>query len=205
MRVLAQDLIRAAARRIASQAPDSAVLPRLLSDGDWPVVSVHEAVSHSVGEPVTPSTDAAALSGLAAAHGVAVPPGASADQMVLELYDARVEPATTSPTFYTDFPASSSPLAEPCRHELRLAQKWDLVIGGHEIATAYTEATHLPSTADERADESRTLTPAWREVFAQELPPAGGLCIGVDRLVLALTGADNLHQVIAFPYSSAQL
>lgn len=141
-----------------------------------------------------------------------VRPTAGADEILQELYDRLVEPATVTPTVYTDFPAGPSPLAQTCGHDARLAQKWDLVIDGREIATAYTELADaaelrrriLPAGERILSSEAATLDDEWLDVFAAGMPQAGGLCIGLERLLITLTGATELRDVIPFPLPIVQ-
>jgi lysyl-tRNA synthetase class 2 len=177
----------------------------------WPVVSFYEAVSTAAGEEITPGTTAGRLRELASRRQVPVRAGASADDIALCLYDQLVEPGTTGPTIYADFPAGPSPLARACPHDRRLAQKWDLVIDGREIATAYTEQAdpdelrrRLAPDGDRiLSSEAATLDGDWLAVFTAGMPPAGGLCIGLERLMLTLTGSADLRDVIPFPLPPA--
>ncbi|MBV9593672.1 MAG: lysine--tRNA ligase, partial [Actinobacteria bacterium] len=107
--------------------------------GEWRVAPVHELVSTAVGELLTPDTDSGRLRQLAAAHGVALRPEWDAGQIVLELYEKLVEHTLVQPTFVSDYPVSVRPLARPHRDDPRLAEAWDLVIGGMELAPAYSE------------------------------------------------------------------
>ena len=173
----------------------------------WPAVPFYEAVSTATGEEITPGTTAGRLRELAGRWRVPVRAGASADDIALALYDRLVEPGTSGPAIYTDFPAGPSPLARACPHDRRLAQKWDLVIDGREIATAYTEQAdpdelrrRLAPDGDRiLSSEAATLDDEWLAVFAAGMPPAGGLSIGLERLLLTLTGSPGLRDVIPFP------
>ncbi|MET9002738.1 amino acid--tRNA ligase-related protein [Amycolatopsis sp. NPDC004169] len=108
-------------------------------------------------------------------HGVPVRAGADAEEILLELYDHLVETVTIGPTFYTDFPAGPSPLAKACGHDDRLAQKWDLVIGGREIATAYTELA-------DAAELQARLAPDGDRILSSEAAALGrGVAGGVRR------------------------
>lgn len=177
----------------------------------WKVIPFYEAVSSVVRRQITPETPAEHLHELARDHRVPTRGTAGADEILLELYDRLVEPDTIAPTVYTDFPAGPSPLAQTCAHDPRLAQKWDLVIDGREIATAYTELAdagelHRRVAPDgERIlpSEAATLDDEWLDVFAAGMPPAGGLCIGLERLLITLTGAAELRDVIPFPLPAA--
>jgi glycine amidinotransferase/scyllo-inosamine-4-phosphate amidinotransferase 1 len=208
LRATAQDLITAAARAVLD---GTEIITRSGEVVDlaapWAVVPFHTALATALDQPVDPGTPAAELRRLAEGHEVPVRSGADADEILLELYDRLVEATTVAPTFYVDFPAGPSPLAATCGHDGRLAQKWDLVIGGREIATAYTEladATELrrrlaPDGDRILSSEAATMDEEWLEVFAGNMPAAGGLCIGLERLLLTLTGTAHLRDVIPFP------
>lgn len=172
-------------------------------EGDWPSVDVYEAVGTAVGHPVSPSTSIGDLRDLGAAASAPVPDIHTADEALLHLYDRLVEPATVRPTFYLGFPASCSPLAESEPSDVGRAQKWDLVIRGTEVATAYTELTdpvELRRRVERSSTEADTIDEDMLAVFDLGMPaPSGGLCIGLDRLVLTLTGAATVHEVIPIP------
>ena len=173
----------------------------------WPAVPFHQAVSAAAGQDVAPGDTVGRLRELARQHNVPVRDGAGADDITLALYDHLVELRTTRPTIYYDFPAGPSPLARACPHDQRLAQKWDLVIDGREIATAYTEQSDPVELSRRLAPDGDRILPSeaaaldedWLAVFAAGMPEAGGLCIGLERLLLVLTGAASLSDVIPFP------
>jgi lysyl-tRNA synthetase class 2 len=177
--------------------------------GAWPVVRVLDAVSAAVGCTITVDTDMDLLLGLAEAHGVAVRPEMRAGAVIEELYAELVEPTTVRPTFYTDFPVETSPLTRPHRTDLGLVERWDLVVGGMEVGTAYTELT---DPIDQRARlTEQSLKAAAGDPEAMEvdedflhalelgMPPSGGLGIGVDRLVMLLTNTP-IRSVLTFPF-----
>lgn len=211
LRAVAYDLITAAARAVLG---GTVIRTRIGGDvdlaGHWTVVPFYDAVATALSHSVDPGTTADELRELAKGHQVAIRSGADADEIALELYDRLVEPATVTPTVYIDFPAGPSPLAQACAHDTRLAQKWDLVIDGREIATAYTELADSVGIRDRIApdgdriltSEAATLDDEWLDVFAVNMPAAGGLCIGLERLLLTLTGAAQLRDVIPFPLAS---
>ncbi|GAA0213721.1 bifunctional lysylphosphatidylglycerol synthetase/lysine--tRNA ligase LysX [Saccharothrix mutabilis subsp. mutabilis] len=177
--------------------------------GEWPVVSVHEAVSSALGAEVGPDTPIESLRGLVGARGVHVEDDLDHGQVVLEAYDKLVEPRTVQPTFYTDFPTSVSPLTRQHRADPRLAERWDLVAFGAEIGTAYSELTD--PLEQRRRLEVQSLKAASGDVEAMELdedfldalehgmPPTGGLGMGVDRVLMMLTGA-SIRQTVLFPF-----
>ncbi|MCC8251648.1 bifunctional lysylphosphatidylglycerol synthetase/lysine--tRNA ligase LysX [Saccharothrix luteola] len=177
--------------------------------GEWPVIGVYAAVSTALSTTVTPDTPSPELRSLLAAHGVE--PAADADHgaLVQEAYDRLVEPNTVEPTFYTDFPTSVSPLTRPHRADPRLAERWDLVAFGAEIGTAYSELTD--PVEQRRRLRAQSLRAASGDVEAMELdedfldalehgmPPTGGLGMGVDRVLMMLTGT-SIRQTVLFPF-----
>jgi lysyl-tRNA synthetase, class II len=176
--------------------------------GDWPVVTVNQAVSAALGEHVDAGTDDAGLRRHAAAAGVAVQPSWSRGAVLLELYEHLVEARTTVPTFYCDFPSDVSPLTRPHRDDPRLAERWDLVAFGCELGTAYSEL--IDPTEQRRRLTEQSLLAAGGDPEAMQLdedflaalevgmPPTGGLGLGVDRLVMTLTG-QSIRETLAFP------
>ncbi len=149
-----------------------------------------------------------ALADLCRSHDLSVPDDSSAGRLVLALYDALVEPATTAPTFYTDFPVETSPLTRAHRDDPRLAERWDLVAWGTEIGTAYTELVdpleqreRLVEQARRRAvdAESMQVDEDFLGALEHAMPPTGGLGLGVDRLVMMLTGT-GIRETLAFPF-----
>ncbi|GAA1635695.1 bifunctional lysylphosphatidylglycerol synthetase/lysine--tRNA ligase LysX [Kribbella alba] len=177
--------------------------------GDWPVISVHDAVSRAVGVEIDAGTSVERLRCLCAEHGVHVAFDLSAGELVLELYDELVEPQTTTPTFYTDFPLETSPLTRTHRSDPRLAERWDLVAFGAEIGTAYSELvdpveqrrrlTEQSLKAAAGDPEAMSLDEDFLSALEYAMPPTGGLGIGIDRVMMMLTG-QNIRSTLAFPF-----
>jgi lysyl-tRNA synthetase class 2 len=214
MRELAHDLILAAAvavhgSPVARRAtPDGGVTTVDLS-APWPVVPVHEAVSRATGTELTPMTPRAEVLDVCRRHGVPAAPTATAGEAVMKLYEALVERRTMAPTFYTDFPLESSPLARVHRSDPRLSERWDLVAFGTELGTAYSE---LIDPVDQRRRlteqslravagdaEAMQLDEDFLRAMAYAMPPTGGLGLGVDRLVMLLTGG-SVRSTLTFPF-----
>ena len=177
--------------------------------GEWPVVPVLEAVSEAVGRPVGLETDLDVLLDLAQEHGITVRPEMRSGAIIEELYAELVEPATLLPTFYTDFPTETSPLTRRHRTAPGLAERWDLVVAGMEIGTAYSELT---DPLDQRArlteqslkaaagdPEAMEVDEDFLQALELGMPPSGGLGIGVDRLVMLLTNT-SIRSVLTFPF-----
>jgi lysyl-tRNA synthetase, class II len=176
--------------------------------GQWRSVTVHEALSHALGEPVGPDTSADTLRKLAASAGVELQPGWNAAQVLLELHEQLVESRTVEPTFYRDFPVEVAPLTRQHREDPRLAEKWDLVAFGTEIATAYSE---LVDPVEERArltaqsllaaggdPEAMQLDEDFLRALEYGMPPTGGMGMGIDRMLIMLTGA-GIRETVLFP------
>jgi lysyl-tRNA synthetase class 2 len=165
-------------------------------------------VSAAVGESVTPDSDASRLVELAALRNVALKPEWGAGEIVLELYEKLVEHTLIQPTFVCDYPRSVRPLARPHRTDSRLAEAWDLVIGGVEIAPAYSELAD--PVEQRRVLIEQSLAAAAGDPDAMELdedflqaleygmPPTGGMGLGIDRLIAMLTGT-RIRETILFP------
>jgi len=176
--------------------------------GPWRTVGVHESVSQALGEEVTADTDEDALRKLAGQAGIAVEPRWNAGQVLLELYEHLVEARTVLPTFYCDFPVEVSPLTRQHRRDPRLAERWDLVAFGAELGTGYSE---LSDPVEQRARlTAQSLLAAGGDAEAMQLdedflralehgmPPAGGMGMGIDRILIMLTGA-SIRETILFP------
>jgi lysyl-tRNA synthetase, class II len=177
-------------------------------EAPWTNVTIHDAISAAVGEQVTVDTDADRLRQLADKHDVSLDPKWSAGQIVLELYEKLVEHTLLTPTFVRDYPVDVRPLARPHRDDPRLTEAWDLIIAGVELAPAYSELVD-PVEQRKRLTE-QSLLAAGGDPEAMQLdedflraleygaPPMGGMGLGVDRLVMLLTGV-GIRETILFP------
>jgi lysyl-tRNA synthetase class 2 len=210
MATLTRELIQEAART----ATGSLVVPtpdggELDLSGEWPKVPVLRAISEAAGTEVRLDAGVDVLRKQAEEAGVPVDPKWGAGAVVLEMYERLVESRTTTPTFFTDFPKDVSPLTREHRDDPLLAERWDLVALGREIGTAYSELVD-PVEQRRRLTEQAALK-AGGDAEAMELdedflraleygmPPSGGMGMGVDRLVVLLTGAPSVRDVILFP------
>lgn len=176
--------------------------------GPWPVKTVYGALSEALGEEVDADTPPEALHALCDRAGVPHRADDGRGDVVLEMYERLVEEKTRLPTFYKDFPTEVSPLTRQHRRDPRLAERWDLVAFGTELGTAYSELTD-PVEQRRRLTE-QSLLAAGGDPEAMELdedfldaleyamPPTGGLGIGVDRLVMFLTGL-TIRETLPFP------
>ena len=176
--------------------------------GDWPVRTVHDAVSQALGEHIDADTGLDALRRLCDRAGIGYQRQWDPGAVVLEMYEHLVEDRTTEPTFYTDFPTSVSPLTRPHRSRPGVAERWDLVAWGVELGTAYSELTD-PVEQRRRLQEQSLLAAGGNpeameldEDFLQAMeyamPPTGGLGMGVDRVVMLITGR-SIRETLPFP------
>jgi lysyl-tRNA synthetase class 2 len=210
MRRLAQKLVQQAAMAAYGEQVVRRDGKEYDISGDWPVVTVHQGVSEALGEEITPDTPVAELRTLLGRAGIVLDEESSHGHLVQKAYEYLVEGDTVEPTFYTDFPTDTSPLTRQHRVECRLAERWDLVAFGSEIGTAYTELTD--PLEQRRRLEAQSLRAASGDVEAMELdedflralehgmPPTGGLGMGVDRLLMMLTGS-SIRQTVLFPFA----
>ncbi|AQA05067.1 lysine--tRNA ligase [Mycobacterium sp. MS1601] len=192
---------------IMRPGPDGSLEPVDIS-GQWAVKTVHDAVSDALGEHVDVDTDVPALRKLCDAAGIAYQTHWDAGAVVLEMYEHLVEDRTEAPTFYTDFPASVSPLTRPHRSKPGVAERWDLVAWGVELGTAYSELTdpvlqrkrlHEQSMLAAGGDpEAMELDEDFLQALEYAMPPTGGLGMGVDRIVMMITGR-SIRETLPFP------
>ncbi|MEB3050593.1 bifunctional lysylphosphatidylglycerol synthetase/lysine--tRNA ligase LysX [Mycolicibacter sp. MYC123] len=176
--------------------------------GEWPVRTVHDAVSDALGEQIDADTDLGTLRRLCNDVGVHFLRQWDAGQVVLELYEHLVESRTERPTFYTDFPTSVSPLTRPHRSRPGVAERWDLVAWGVELGTAYSELTdpveqrrrlHQQSVLAAGGDtEAMELDEDFLQALEYAMAPTGGLGMGVDRVVMLITG-HSIRDTLPFP------
>ena len=194
---LTQSLLVAARGRILDFTPP------------WPRVGMLDLVSSFVGRAVTIDADPDELAKIARGHGVQIPCHAGAGRIIAEIYEQRIERTLTGPVFVRDYPREVSPLARSHRSSPLLAERFEAVALGTELANAFSELqdatdqeTQLRHQAAAHAagdDEAMLVDEDYIRALQLGLPPTGGLGIGVDRLAMLLTGSDSIRNVIAFP------
>jgi lysyl-tRNA synthetase class 2 len=207
MMEVTRDLVQASALAVAGSLQVSFRGSEIDLGGPWRRVTVLGSVSEAVGEEVT--LERPDLVGLAERHDVPVDPSWAAGKIALELFEKLVEPGLIQPTFVMDFPREVSPLARPHRDDPRLTEHVDPVIGGMELGTGYSELSDpdeqrakflLQQQARESGElETHPFDEDFLQALEQGMPPAGGLGIGIDRLIMLLTDAASIREVILFP------
>lgn len=215
MRILTQEIIQEAAIAVYGEpvARHTDVEGKTVEydlSGNWPVRTLCEAVSLGLGEHITADTATEVLQRHATAIGLDIDTNASWGFLLEEIYGELCEGQTTTPVFYTDFPKENAPLTRPHRQDPRLAEKWDLVIFGAEQGTAYSE---LVDPVDQRErlvsqslmaaagdPEAMQVDEDFLQALEYGMPPTGGMGMGIDRLVMNLTGL-GIRDTVLFPIS----
>ena len=176
--------------------------------GEWKWLSVYPGLSEAVGEEITIDTPAEKLREIAAKHEVQIDPKWNEQKLVMELFGEIVEPTLLNPTFVYDYPPLAQPLARPHRDKPGVIEAWDLIIGGRERGTAFselidpviqrerlTEQSRLAAAGD---DEAMQLDEDFLRALEHGAPPMGGIGLGIDRLVMLFTGL-GIRETILFP------
>ncbi|GID31495.1 lysine--tRNA ligase [Paractinoplanes brasiliensis] len=176
--------------------------------GEWASVTLYGSLSEALGEEVTPQTEIAQLQRYAEKHDLSVDPKWGPGKLVEELFEHLVEHTLQAPTFVRDYPEETAPLTRAHRETPGLTEKWDLYVKGFELATAYSELVDPVVQRDRLLAQS--LLAAGGDAEAMQLdedflrameygmPPSGGMGMGIDRLLMALTGL-GIRETILFP------
>ena len=176
--------------------------------GEWRSITLFGAVSAALGEQVTPQTPLETLVEYADKHDIGVDPAWGPGKLVEELFERLVVPSLVEPTFVRDYPEETSPLTRAHREIPGLTEKWDLYIDGVELATAYSELVD-PVVQRERLvaqaalaakgdPDAMRLDEDFLRAMEYGMPPSGGMGMGIDRLLMALTG-QGIRETILFP------
>ncbi|HYF11145.1 MAG TPA: lysine--tRNA ligase, partial [Actinomycetota bacterium] len=208
MMELTQTLIREAALavrgslRFAYQGRDVDL------ESEWPRRGMLDLVSEAADEEIT--LERSDLVDVAVRHGIEAQPGWGPGKLVYELYEKLVEEDLWGPVFVCDVPREVSPLARPHRSVPGVVEHFDLVLCGTELVPAYSELSdpdeqrrsfEIQAAARARGeDETHPMDEDFLTALEHGMPPAGGMGLGVDRLVMILADAPNLREVILFPH-----
>jgi lysyl-tRNA synthetase class 2 len=176
--------------------------------GEWDQITLFGSLSEALGEAVTVATPLKTLQRYAKKIGLAVPVHSGPGKLAEELFEELVVPKLSRPTFVRDYPAETSPLVREHRTEPGLTEKWDLYVRGIELATGYSELVD-PVVQRERFQaqallaakgdpEAMRLDEDFLRAMEYGMPPTCGMGMGVDRLLMALTGL-GIRETILFP------
>ncbi|NYI69425.1 lysyl-tRNA synthetase class 2 [Spelaeicoccus albus] len=177
--------------------------------GKWRRIEMYGSLSDAVGIAVTPETSIDELRDLAGKHDVPLPAGhVTHGKLVEELWEHFVGHDLYEPTFVCDFPVETSPLVRDHRSTPGVVEKWDLYVRGFELATGYSELVDPviqrarlveQAKAGKAGDvEAMALDEDFLTAMEQGMPPTGGMGMGIDRLLMALTGL-GVRETIMFP------
>lgn len=207
---LTRTIVQAAA--VAMTGTTSVVLhdgAELDLGGDWERISLYESLSQALDEAVTPTTELTRLTDLARQYGLPVDPAhRTHGKLVEELWESTVKPNLRAPVFVCDFPVDTSPLVKGHRSCAGVAEKWDLYVRGVELATGYSELNDPVVQRERFAEQAKLAAAGDPEAMAVDedflrameygMPPAGGVGMGIDRLLMTLTGL-GIRETILFP------
>ena len=175
----------------------------------WKRISFFDALAQRLGQDVSQWSEEQ-LKELLSRHQVEVRPGTGRGRLLEALFDALVEPDLIQPTFVVDYPLESSPLAKRHRERADLAERFELFVAGKELANAFTELND-PFDQRRRFQEQAKLRRAgdhqaqvidedFLRALEYRMPPTGGLGVGIDRVIMLLTNAPSIRDVILFPH-----
>ena len=179
-------------------------------DGEWASIQMYPSLSAALGEEITPQTKVDRLCAIADQLGVEIPQnrGYGHGKLVEELWEHSVGKSLTAPTFVKDFPVETTPLTRQHRSIAGVTEKWDLYLRGVELATGYSELTD-PVVQRERFvqqaraaaagdDEAMALDEDFLAALEYAMPPCTGTGMGIDRLLMSLTGL-SIRDTVLFP------
>ena len=176
--------------------------------GEWKTMSMYDSLSEALGQQITPETSVEELGAIADRLGVERDEVENHGKLVEHLWEHFYEDKLYEPTFVRDFPVETSPLVKAHRSKPGVVEKWDLYVRGFELATGYSELND-PIVQRERFvaqakdalagdEEACDIDEDFLEALGVGMPPAGGMGMGIDRLLIALTGA-TIRETITFP------
>ncbi len=179
-------------------------------DGEWPSIQMYPSLSEALGEEITAETSAEYLFAIADRLGVEIPRdrGYGHGKLVEELWEHTVGDGLWAPTFVKDFPVETTPLTRQHRSAAGVTEKWDLYVRGIELATGYSELVdpviqreRLEAQARAAAagdDEAMALDEDFLAAMEYAMPPTTGTGMGIDRLLMVLTGL-SIRETVLFP------
>lgn len=210
MKALAQGVIKAANKAIGNPEVIEYQGQTIDLSGEWASRPMTDIVSDVLGKQVTIDTPVEELASAAREKGLEIKPEWTAGKIIAEIYDELGEDTIVNPTFVCDYPIEVSPLAKRFEDNPRLTHRFELVIAGHEYANAFSElndpvdqAERFAAQMAEKAggdDEAMEYDEDYVRALEYGMPPAGGIGIGIDRVVMLLTNQASIRDVLLFPH-----
>ena len=210
MKALAQGVIKAANKAIGNPEVIEYQGQTIDLSGEWASRPMTDIVSDVLGKQVTIDTPVEELAAAAREKGLEIKPEWTAGKIIAEIYDELGEDTIVKPTFVCDYPIEVSPLAKRFEDDPRLTHRFELVIAGHEYANAFSElndpvdqAERFAAQMAEKAggdDEAMEYDEDYVRALEYGMPPAGGIGIGIDRVVMLLTNQASIRDVLLFPH-----
>ena len=210
MKALAQGVIKAANKAIGNPEVIEYQGQTIDLSGEWASRPMTDIVSDVLGKQVTIDTPVEELAAAAREKGLEIKPEWTAGRIIAEIYDELGEDTIVNPTFVCDYPIEVSPLAKRFEDDPRLTHRFELVIAGHEYANAFSElndpvdqAERFAAQMAEKAggdDEAMEYDEDYVRALEYGMPPAGGIGIGIDRVVMLLTNQASIRDVLLFPH-----
>lgn len=210
MKALAQGVIKAANKAIGNPEVIEYQDQTIDLSGEWASRPMTDIVSDVLGKQVTIDTPVEELAAAAREKGLEIKPEWTAGKIIAEIYDELGEDTIVNPTFVCDYPIEVSPLAKRFEDDPRLTHRFELVIAGHEYANAFSElndpvdqAERFAAQMAEKAggdDEAMEYDEDYVRALEYGMPPAGGIGIGIDRVVMLLTNQASIRDVLLFPH-----
>ena len=210
MKALAQGVIKAANKAIGNPEVIEYQGQTIDLSGEWASRPMTDIVSDVLGKQVTIDTPVEELAAAAREKGLEIKPEWTAGRIIAEIYDELGEDTIVNPTFVCDYPIEVSPLAKRFEDDPRLTHRFELVIAGHEYANAFSELNdpvdqveRFAAQMAEKAggdDEAMEYDEDYVRALEYGMPPAGGIGIGIDRVVMLLTNQASIRDVLLFPH-----
>src|ERR1700731_3881268 len=212
-------------REVIQEVADEVFGTRLLTladgtrydlDGEWASVEMYPSLSEALGEQITPDTSVQHLRDIAARLGIEIPGDRpfGHGKLVEELWEHSVGKHLNAPTFVRDFPVETTPLTRQHRSIPGVTEKWDLYVRGFELATGYSELVDpviqrerfeaQASAAAAGDDEAMALDEDFLAAMEYAMPPTTGTGMGINRLMMALTGL-GIRETVLFPIVRRQI
>ena len=210
MKELAEGVIKAANAAVNESEQIEYQGTTIDLSGTWPSRPMTDIVSEVMGRELTLDTPIEELRAAASECGIEVNSAWGPGKLIAEIYDEKGEPSIVNPTFVCDYPVEVSPLAKRHEDDPRLTHRFELVIAGHEYANAFSElndpvdqAERFRKQVEEKFagdEEAMEYDEDYVRALEYGMPPAGGIGIGIDRVVMLLTNQASIRDVLLFPH-----